>query len=446
MSIVTDVLKLTPASRKFLVFSGINVISWQCIVGQVLVLFGRTIHMPPSLVGMLVSFLPLSMFLVILSIPAVEKYGPRKLLITTWLIRNLVALPVFAIPYVLSHWSVEASWYILLLATLSFSLVRAFGVGAWFPWLHELVPKDSLNTYFSTETIGVQSLTVFIMLGIAQVLNWGETIHRFFLVYAIGIGAGLASVWYARFIPGGVGQTIDTSTTEKFAVLVHAVKDCKYMRFIIYVIISFSAITWINVSSVLYLRDSLHFPDSRIMNFVAFGAIGVALLIRYCAKIAQKLGNHRALAVLMLGQALISFSWFFPQPGVSWTIGLVLPIMIGGAIVSAGFIIIASQTMMCLVQQEDRVGYTTVWIAGSALANGIPPILAGWLIDIFQLPGYRACFILSGASALLVALLWSRFKIEGLEVMPDMHHIIRPYHPLRTLQRITWMVLGMKKK
>ena len=35
--------------------------------------------------------MPLSMILVVFSIPAVETYGPRRVLVTTWLIRNIAA-------------------------------------------------------------------------------------------------------------------------------------------------------------------------------------------------------------------------------------------------------------------------------------------------------------------------------------------------------------------
>lgn len=43
--------ELPAAPRRFLYFSTINVISWQCLVGQPLVLFGRALDMPPGWVG-----------------------------------------------------------------------------------------------------------------------------------------------------------------------------------------------------------------------------------------------------------------------------------------------------------------------------------------------------------------------------------------------------------
>ncbi|MCL4219528.1 MAG: hypothetical protein KJ052_21315, partial [Candidatus Hydrogenedentes bacterium] len=51
--------------RRFLLFTGFNVVSWQCIVGPALILLARYIEMPASWVGLLISFMPLSTLLVV---------------------------------------------------------------------------------------------------------------------------------------------------------------------------------------------------------------------------------------------------------------------------------------------------------------------------------------------------------------------------------------------
>ncbi|NQU64196.1 MAG: hypothetical protein HQ517_07940 [SAR324 cluster bacterium] len=61
-------------------------------------------------------------------------------------------------------------------------------------------------------------------------------------------------------------------------------------------------------------------------------------------------------------------------------------------------------------------------------------ILAGWLIGVFHLQGYRICFLISSLCALLVAVLGSWFQIEDAALMPGIHLIIKPLQPLRSLQ------------
>ncbi|MBU2515819.1 MFS transporter [bacterium] len=445
MSVLNDLQSLPPDSRKFLVFTGFNLVSWQCIVGTVLVLFSRALGMPSSWVGTLLSFLPLSMLLVIFSIPAVETYGPRKLLIVTWLMRNIVASFILTIPLAIYLWDIEISWYILLFSILCFSLVRAFGVGAWFPWLHELVPKNRMGAFFSVETILAQVLTVLVTFGLAVILTINNGLERFYWIYGIGITAGLLSVWFARYIPGGISHSLNTDPSEKFLVLRHALRDKKYLQFIMLIILSISAIAWINVSSILYLRDVLGYSDSKIMNLVTVGAIGVALAVQFSSKILESFRSKVILSFLMALQMLISICWCLISPDIKSTLFYTLPLIVFGAIINAGFIIVASQMMMGMAPNQDRVGYTSLWITGTSISNGIPPILSGWLIRLFQMPGYRTCFLLAAGSATIVAILWSRFRWDEEEKILNIHHIVKPHQPLRTLQRITWLVRSRKK-
>ena len=46
--IFSGLQELEPAPRRFLFFIVFNVVSWQCLIGPVLVLFARKIDMPPS--------------------------------------------------------------------------------------------------------------------------------------------------------------------------------------------------------------------------------------------------------------------------------------------------------------------------------------------------------------------------------------------------------------
>ncbi|MEW6219815.1 MAG: hypothetical protein AB1634_09825, partial [Thermodesulfobacteriota bacterium] len=117
--------RLPAASRRFLVFSSVNLISWQCIAGQAMVLFARHLGMPASWVGWLLSFLPLSMLLATGTVRLVERLGPRQLLAGGWLARNLAASLVFTMPWAQAWWGPPGAWAVLLAATLGFCVVRA---------------------------------------------------------------------------------------------------------------------------------------------------------------------------------------------------------------------------------------------------------------------------------------------------------------------------------
>lgn len=417
--VFTSFSAMPSAPKKFLVFTGINVFSWQCIVGQSLVLFGRALDMPASWVGTLISFLPLSMLIVIFSVPAVQIFGPRKLLILTWLIRNCFAMFVFTIPFAIKLYGPEAAWYILLFSTLGFSLARAFGVGSWYPWLYEIVPQSLLGDYFAIETILVQSISVILLIGIGGIFWLTDDVSQFFIVYAIGILAGLISILYMRKIPGGHRiSTASAPVMESYSVIFHALKDSIYIRFIISIIFSMASFTWINISATLYLRDVIGYTDTRIMSLFAAGAVMVAITVRLFVRQAENIGSAKTLALLMAAQVPIAFSWMLIGPGKTETFPLALLSMSLGMAVNAGFSIISARSMMILIPYNDRVGYASLWVLGTSVASGLPQIIAGFLIDGFHLAGYKACFLFSAGFAFVLSFLWWGFRFKKAEASP----------------------------
>ena len=193
-----------------------------------------------------------------------------------------------------------------------------------------------MGSYFSIETIWLQSLNVLLMVSITAILTMGDSLHRFYAVYAIGILAGLLSVLYAQKIPGGLQSAVKRSSAEKFSVIIHAVHDRIYTRFICIAIISISSIMWINISSILYLRDMLKYPDAQIMGFMAAGAIGVAFTVRYWAGFTKKYGSYTTMAGLIAAHSAIAMAWCLLLPDMDWALPLALSLIICGAIFSAG--------------------------------------------------------------------------------------------------------------
>ena len=158
--IVSNVQELDAGPRRFLFFIVFNVVGWQCVAGSVLALFALKIKMPPSWIGFLISFMPFTMVLAVGAGPLLTRFGSKRVMFGAWLLRNLLACTVFAMPWAVVRWGPRAAWYVLLVATLGFCLMRSVGVGGWFPWLHELVPERQRGAYFSAEASVGQLLNI----------------------------------------------------------------------------------------------------------------------------------------------------------------------------------------------------------------------------------------------------------------------------------------------
>ncbi len=446
-SFYTSFTKLTSAPRAFLFFAIVNLVSWQCVVGQVLILFARSLGMPADLVGLLISFVPFSMLLVVVSIPAVESFGPRKLLITTWFFRNILISAVFFIPLITAHYGQKAGWLVLLFAVLGFALTRAFGVGAWYPWLHEIVPRESISDYFSSETILVQITNIVLAVLIAQVLAHFSGLTSFYMVYGAGVVVGLISVGMLVFMPGGNKIPKVSGTESRYDSFYKAFADKPYRHFIIVISVALSSLMWVGSASIMYLRDVMLFSDDRIMFIAALGGIAVAFSIRSWSNFADRQGSNKVMAKMMHLHALAALCWFLLMPGSRFGFALAVLAMVGSMVFSISLFTVASRTMLGLVKDEGKIGYTSLWIFGVSLSNGIPPILAGQLIDHFGVLGFRLCFAISIFLGISVSFLLKNLPEEG--VMPDLPYLsvlVRPLQPVRWMGRMAWVSLGFGER
>lgn len=441
--VLSSVRELDRAPRRFLGFTVFNVISWQCIMGPALVLLARRIDMPASWVGCLISFMPFSMLLVVVAVPLVTWLGSKRVMLLTWLLRNLAVSVVFFLPWALERYGPATGWYVLLGAILAFSVLRAVGSGGWFPWLHELVPVRQRGTYFSAEAGVTQLINVCVMLGQALLLLGNQSLSRFLVIYLIGIASGLLSLVMMYRVPGGGGIEQGFSIRDSYASYRRAWADRPFLQFVLVASLSFSAASWFGSALVMYLRDVLGMSSNAIMFMMAAGSAGVLLTIRSWGLFAEHSGSASAMSLGLIGHSAAALLCLVCLPGAPWTPWLLLPTIAVGSICGAAFWTSAHRAMLHYVQESGRIGYTNLWIVGTAVALGLTPVLAGQCIEHWAMNGFRFCFLLSGFAGALCAL-GCRLVVKDRQPLDrSLVELVNPELPVRVLARILWITLGL---
>jgi len=442
LSIFDSVRELDPPPRRFLFFLVFNVISWQCVMGPAMVLLARSIDMPASWVGWLLSFMPLSMLLVVFTVPLVTKLGPKRLMFTTWLGRNLIMSIVFTMPWVMGRWGNVAGWYVLLLATLGFCLFRAMGGAGWLPWLREMVPEEQRATYFSAEATVTQAVSVVLGLSVAYILRGSPGLGPFLLVYAMGVAGGLTSLLWMLRVPGGKPDNRSEDLRGSFAQYGLVLRDRPYLIYVATITFALCSMTWYNAAIVMFMRDILGLAQGTILVSTTVGGVGVMFTVRHWGKFAEHSGNRRALFKTATGQGLAMMAGLLVVPGTPWMLVVLLPSLVMAAVWGVAFWIIAHRTMLGYVPDEGRVAYTNVWTIGSALSLGITPIAVGGLVEHYGMPGYQLCFMLAGLGGCIAAVLCLWSVRDDLPNAP-LDRGVYLTTPIRTLGRIVWITLGM---
>ena len=138
---------LGDAPRRFLTFLFLNVISWQSVIGTVLVLHARALGIDTAYVGVLNSFMYFASVLGLATKPLAERIGSKRLLITGWTMRNILVAPIVLSPWVYTRWGAHGAMILLSVTTGLFCITRALAGIAWSSWLHEIVPADHLARF-----------------------------------------------------------------------------------------------------------------------------------------------------------------------------------------------------------------------------------------------------------------------------------------------------------
>ncbi len=390
-----DLRRLDPAPRLFLVFVAINVVSWQNIIGPVMVLLARHIRMPEFFVGMLLSFLPFTSLLILVTVRLIRRMGPKRVMLMAWFWRNVICCGIFLLPLAMRHGGMPEAWALMLAAIFGFSLMRALGAGGWLPWLHEIVPAESRSTYFSAETALTQLINVGIMLAQAALLyQFGPGIPQFLFIYAVGISMGFVSLLMMRRIPGGDAVPAEEGAGGAFS-WVPAFRDAAFRHYLMAAFLGVSATVWFSSAAVMFLRDSVRVHDSVTMAVSAASALAILCLIGRWGRVADTLGSGRTMArAIAVHSALalaLPLEMLFQLDGAP----LAAVVIVAASVFNSAFHVAANRGMLNRVPDDNRVGYTAAWTVATSLALGITPLLSGGVINLFGRPGYAACFLMS---------------------------------------------------
>jgi len=446
LPVISTVKQLPPGPRAFLFFSGCNLVSWQCIVGPAMVLFARELHMPPSWVGWLLAFLPLTNLLVVGMVPLVMRIGPKRLMLSTWGARNIAVSSVLLMPLVLSRFGEHAAWYLLAGAILAFCSIRAIGSGGWLPWVHEIVPDDCRGPFFSAEAAIVQFLNIFVILGQGFLLRGDPGLTQFLLVYAFGIVAGLVSLLWMSRIPGGAGNTDAQAVARGFGTYRNAFADKRFVRLVIFASAAYAGVTLYTAAQVMFLRDVLHVGPDAIMGVLALGSLGVVLSIHSWSNFTEHSGSGTTMRLTLIGFASAVLCFLLVRPGAVWAPYAAAGLMVVAAAFSAAGFSAANRAMLNFTHSDYRVAYGNLWSMGTSIALGISPIIAGEIIERLDLLGFEICFIGAGLIALTCAALSStvvpdeRLGVNRPDAFP-----IRPGRPLRDLARAARITVGLHR-
>jgi hypothetical protein len=362
---------------RFLLFLFLNVLSWQCLIGPVLVLHARALGIDRRAVGVLFSLLYFAGGLGILTKPLAERYGSKRVLMAGWTARNLLVMPIILTPVVL-HAAGPRAAAVLLFATISlFCITRSLAGIAWSSWLHEIVPPILLGRFYTAETMMTRLLAVVFGVFAFFALGRHPDVWRFAAIAACGVLFGLVSLRMLRRVPGGEPVVKHSARMQGSYRLVF--RDRMFMLFTGCATLYSMVYVGMSLLLTLALRDQLGIGAGTILLLTSCGnLLAIATTTRW-RRVADRHGSPVVMAGNGLLVACCLLALGFMQPGRAPLPILVLVCALIPVAESGNYVAV-SRGYMLRMRPRLRHACNAVWSACTQLFSGAAAVLMGiWL-------------------------------------------------------------------
>ena len=187
--------------HRYIRFNLLNGLSFGLLADNVLILYCLKVGMPEYMIGIIMSFLFLTMPLMLVGKQLLLRLGASGTISLAWAARNLSALVMALAPLLIPFVPMVVVLGLITLGAFGFFAFRSVGMIATRPLVGEITTEANRGRFMASQGL---SFNVTLMLGLvalAIVLKTSNTLETFQCILAIGCLAGLASSVILATIP-----------------------------------------------------------------------------------------------------------------------------------------------------------------------------------------------------------------------------------------------------
>ena len=360
------------------------------VFGSVFMLFLGRMGLPKTRIGILLALFPFSSCIALLVAPAVRRFGFKRSFLVFWTARKFVAAALLAVPFVLARFGVDAAFYFVAGILLMFAVCRAVAETGWYPWVREYVPDSIRGKFGALSSIGSTLVTMGAVSLASFVIGRSEGFVGFQLLIALGVIAGLVSVWCHSHVPGGAPQPRQDREPAFFRSILDTLKDRNFTTFLGGVALAALAVGPLQRFFFLFMKEQAGLPENSVVKLELFMMLGTTLTIYLWGWAADRFGSKPVMLCGLVGLILaVCLLAVFP-----WSGEAARPAAIGVAaflgFASAGWGMGHTRHLYVhIIPEERNTEYTAIFSATMGLVGGLAPIAAGRILD--------ACEGMSGA-------------------------------------------------
>jgi hypothetical protein len=257
---------------------------------------------------------------------------------------------------------------------------------SWNSWVKDLVPRDSLGTYFSHRTRLTQTLNIVLSLALAFATNYVSAHYpelvpsTFPVLFFIGGLAGMMSVVALYRAPEPAAIVPPGSLRNQFS---EVVADKNFGRLLIFNCWWAFAFNLAAPFFSVYMMKTMGLPISQIMLLTIAGQLSGILFIKIWGKYADLFSNKAIIFTCIPIYIVCLAFWITTGSLAGSTIALpflaIIHILSGAA--TSGINLSLSNAGLKLAKAEHAITYLATKNMVTSLFSAVAPLVAGLVAD-----------------------------------------------------------------
>ncbi len=411
--------------------------------GSAFILFLDELNASNAQIGLLLSMLPFFGVIALFIAPWVARFGYKRTYVTFFGIRKIIAACLLLTPWVMMNFGANAAMTLVTLIMIGFALCRSISEVGLYPWAQEYVPNSirgkhgALNDMVSRVT-GMAAVAVGgVILGLSTGLD------RFMLLFAVALVFGVAAVWSAAHLPGGVPRVGKAMGYRDF---LHALRDKNFAVYLAGLCLSAFAVAPISFLPV-FMQKQIGLSDSAVL-WLQIGSIAGGFSATYLfGWAADRYGSKPVILSALYARTLLPLGWLLMPRMSEWSLPIALLIAVLWGIVEIAWLLGSGRLLFTSVVPENRKGeYLALFYASIGLIGGISQIFSGNLLDatatlsgqVLMIPidPFTPLFIISMVLSAASSLMFRRVRPDSDVSVSDFANLFTHGNPFGGLQTV----------
>ncbi|MDR0386888.1 MAG: MFS transporter [Treponema sp.] len=378
--------RLAKARDLYNMFNVFNSLSWQFLVGPIIILLAMRLNASSTVIGLINAMVYMAFFFLPLGkmlagkIPIIKIYG------AAWITRAVGMSPVLLVPSAVSAGRLDTAVALIVLGVFIFHATRGIGMIANNPVLDQMAAGPDRGSYMTQIQIINSAVTMFASFAIAVVLGRDPPLVLYAVLIATGIAGGVTSGIMVLKLPEPETNGGNRSMSF-FGIFREAFARPPIKHFIIVLVqvifVSGIARAFITV----YAREVFNQGDGMVSLYSVFGGMGnlmIGLLIKFLVdRIGVKPIYIVCTIISLAGMIPIIF---FPASAIENTVTVVLYLTCMFFILNFGFLGaegIAQTYFLALVPAGLMMDMGILYFFMFGVSGAAGSFMAGILLDMF---------------------------------------------------------------